>query len=62
MKISVVICVKNEEARLRDCLTRVERNHPDEIIVVDGNSTDRTVAIAREFPGVQVIEFKDPRR
>ena len=56
MKLSVVVCVRNEEKRLRDCLETVVRNHPDEIVVVDGGSTDRTVAIAREFDSVRVIE------
>lgn len=56
MKFSVVVCVRNEERRLRECLTTVYTNNPDEVIVVDGGSTDATVAIAREFPRVQVIE------
>lgn len=55
-RISVVVCVRNEEKRLRECLECVVRNHPAEIIVVDGGSTDSTVAIAREFAGVRVIE------
>ncbi len=55
-KISVVVCVKNEEQRLADCLKSVVDNGPDEIILVDGNSTDRTVEIARQFRGVRIIE------
>jgi glycosyltransferase involved in cell wall biosynthesis len=47
--ISVVVCTKNEELRLEDCLRSVVANHPDEIIVVDGGSTDRTLDIARQF-------------
>lgn len=59
MKLSVVVCVRNEEARLRGCLETVFLNNPDEVILVDGDSTDRTVEIAREFPGVQVIVSKN---
>ena len=36
-KISVVVCVKNEESRLEECLKRIKLNNPDEIIVVNGN-------------------------
>ena len=56
MKISVVVCVRNEEKRLRECLETVFQNNPSEVIVVDGGSTDRTVEIALEFPTVRVVE------
>ncbi len=51
-RLSVVILTKNEERRIRRCLESVR--WADEIIVVDGMSTDRTVAICREF-GARVI-------
>jgi len=47
--ISVVVCTKNEEARLEDCLRSIVESAPDEIIVVDGGSTDRTLEIAAKF-------------
>ena len=59
MKLSVVVCVRNEEARLRDCLVSVYANHPDEVILVDGDSSDGTLAIAREFADIQIIESKN---
>lgn len=46
--ISVVLATHNEEKNLSKCLKSV-LNFADEIIVVDGQSTDRTVEIAKEF-------------
>ena len=46
-KISVIVITKDEEKNISDCLKSVE--WADEIIVVDSESTDRTVEIARQF-------------
>ncbi len=51
-RLSVVILTKNEEARIARCLESIR--WADELIVVDGMSTDRTVEICRAF-GAQVI-------
>lgn len=57
LRISLVIPVYNEESHLAACLQRAvrQRRRFDEIIVVDNNSTDDTVAIAARFPEVTVI-------
>jgi glycosyltransferase involved in cell wall biosynthesis len=47
MRVAAVILTFNESRRLRDCLESVR--WADEIVVVDGFSTDDTVAIAKEF-------------
>lgn len=53
--ISVIIPALNEEGNLPHVLPRIPRI-VDEIILVDGNSTDRTVEVARELiPGVRVV-------
>jgi len=46
-RISAVLIVSNEEKNLESCLKALEWT--DEIVVVDGHSTDRTEAIARQF-------------
>ena len=51
-RLSVVILTKNEERRIARCLESVR--WVDEVIVVDGMSTDRTVEICRDF-GARVI-------
>lgn len=47
--ISVVVITKNEEYNIADCLKSVQ--WADEIIVLDDNSIDKTVEIARQFTG-----------
>jgi glycosyltransferase involved in cell wall biosynthesis len=46
-RTSVVVITLNEEERLRSCLESV--TWADELIVVDAESQDKTVQIAREF-------------
>ncbi len=46
-KLSVVIITKNEEKNIKDCLESVK--WADEIIVIDAESLDKTVEIARQY-------------
>ena len=46
-KISVIVITKDEEKNISDCLKSVE--WVDEVIVVDAESTDKTVEIAKKF-------------
>ena len=45
--VSAMVCVKNGEAIVDDCLESIRSNSPAEIVVLDGKSTDRTQEIAR---------------
>lgn len=49
VKISVIVCAKNEASRIETCLKTIHENNPDELIVVDGNSSDNTVEIAKKY-------------
>ncbi len=57
-KLSVVLAVFNEEKNLADCLTSI-KEIADEIVVVDGGSSDATVKIAKSF-GAIVIQTDNP--
>jgi len=54
-KLSVVIIAKNEEDKIRNCLESVK--WADEIVVVDGFSTDSTVDICRKY-GARVVQHR----
>ncbi len=58
-RVSVIVPARNEEGNIRRCLQSLtNQDYPDfEIIVVDGDSEDRTREIVREqFPRVSLIE------
>jgi glycosyltransferase involved in cell wall biosynthesis len=59
MKLSIVIPTYNEEKNIKKCLTALTKQvvPADEIIVVNNNSTDKTVEIAQKFP-VRVVNEK----
>lgn len=59
MKVSVVVPAYNEELFIGRCLGSLvgQSVKPDEIIIVDNNSTDKTVEIAKRFH-VKVVKEK----
>lgn len=60
LSISVVIPAYNEQDLLPACLEslRIQTRVPDEIIIVDNNSNDKTAQIARNFGAKVVKETK----
>jgi len=56
--LSVVLATFNEENNLPDCLESI-KGLADEIVIVDGTSTDATVAVARKF-GAKVHVTSNP--
>lgn len=56
-RLSLVIIAYNEEAYIGKCLLSVAEliDRPDEVIVVDNNSTDRTAEIAKAFTFVKLV-------
>jgi (heptosyl)LPS beta-1,4-glucosyltransferase len=56
--LTVALAVFNEERNLKECLSSV-KNIADEIVIVDGTSSDNTVAIAEKF-GARVLVTGNP--
>jgi len=54
--VTVVIPARNAERLLPACMESAVREKPQEIIVVDGESTDRTAEIAREYGAIVVSD------
>lgn len=58
MSLSVVLATYNEEENLSDCLSSV-KSLANEIIIVDGESTDKTVKIAKKYGArIRVVSNK----
>ena len=52
-KVSVVICTKNVEKSIYQCLLSVIKTNPFEIIVIDGMSDDDTMSIVKSFQNIK---------
>ncbi len=64
VELSVVVVTYNEEDRIRSCLESILSSCSDfktcEIILIDSNSSDRTVDIAAEYP-ITLAQIPDDR-
>jgi glycosyltransferase involved in cell wall biosynthesis len=60
--VSIVVPVLNEEGHVGHLLSDIRRQtrRPQEVIVVDAGSHDRTVAVAREFAEVRILYGERP--
>jgi glycosyltransferase involved in cell wall biosynthesis len=56
MKLSALICTKNEEDFIGLCLEHLIP-YVDEIILVDNGSTDRTKEIASQYDTVKMFDY-----
>jgi len=50
LPITVIVPVRNAAHMIKDCLDAVMRSRPDEVIVVDGCSTDGTLELVKDYP------------
>lgn len=62
LTLTIVIPVFNEQDHIGACLSAiaVQTVMPDEVIVVDNNSADKTAQIAKQFPFVKIV--KEPKQ
>lgn len=60
LTLSLVIPVFNEEYHIKKCLDAVAAQTvlPDEVIVVDNNCTDATIAIVKKYRFVRIVSEK----
>ncbi len=59
MKLSVAIATFKEEKNIEKCLNSI-KEIADEIVIVDGSSTDRTVEIAAKFNAKIIVTTNPP--
>jgi len=59
MKLSVCLATFNEEQNIANCLELIQ-DIADEIIIVDGNSSDRTVEIAKRLGAKTIVTENQP--
>lgn len=59
LDVTTIILTYNEELHIRRCLENV-CPFSKRVYVIDSPSTDRTVEICKEFPGVEVVVHKYP--
>ncbi len=59
MKVTLLIPTLNEEVGMRQVMPKVKKEWVDQILVVDGKSKDKTVAIAKEM-GYDVVIQETP--
>lgn len=57
LSLSIVIPAYNEQNHLQSCLDAIamQTTKPDEVIVVNNNSTDKTSEIAQQYPFVKLV-------
>ena len=63
-KVTIAVITYNGEHLLEECLSAVKsQSYPEyEIIVVDNNSTDRSVDLVKEkFPEIKILQMKENR-
>lgn len=60
ISLSIIIPARNEENHLKLCLDAIKHQTvlPDEVIVVDNDSTDQTVRVAQNYPFVKLVSEK----
>ena len=61
MKISVIIPTLNAENEISGLLDAINKQQikPDEILVIDSMSSDRTIEICETYPNVHIMQRQE---
>jgi len=57
IRVLAIVCIRNEEIHIRRCLTHLIESGLD-VILIDNDSTDRSVEIAKEFLGNGLLRIE----
>lgn len=57
MKLSIIILAKNEAETIADCINTLTALNPQELLVIDDESSDKTAALAHR-QGAKIIKHK----
>ena len=57
LTLSIIVPAYNEEHHLKACLDSIAKQtvKPDEVIVVNNNSSDKTIRLAKKYPFVKLL-------
>lgn len=58
LPITIIVCTLNEEKNILNCIDTIIKNNIDELIIIDGNSTDNTINLINNLQNHKIKIFK----
>jgi glycosyltransferase involved in cell wall biosynthesis len=57
LPITIIVCTLNEEKNILNCIDTIFKNNIDELIIIDGNSTDNTINLISNLKNNKIRTF-----